>query len=128
MPRPHKLERAADRLDKLPGTAPAVARLYTKAYTNFLVEHGHMTGEKKTIIHFAQVRCEPARFLELLRRTFEGRHMPAISLDEGFILAGYEQLGVQDAFCVVWEGDISQGMLGWISSKVRGLDNLLGPR
>lgn len=128
MRKPHRLQRATEQLDKVPGTAPIVARLHTKAYTNFLVEHGRMVGERKTIIKFVQVRCEPALFLELLKRAFEGRHMPKIALDEGFILPGYERMGVQDAFSVVWEGDLSDGMLGWINSKVRQLDEQLGRR
>lgn len=112
-------------LDQKPPEKPQVARLHSKRYKNFLVEHGRMIGERMTVLHFALVKMEPGRFLELLKRTFDCRTPPAVSYDSQVILGGYQELGVQDAFSVRWSEDLSDGMLGWIDRKVQELDRAL---
>lgn len=121
-----RLQQTVEGLDKVPAyKKPDISKLHAFPYKNFLVEHGRMVGEKKTVLHFAQVRCKADVFLELLRKTFQGRVMPKIALDSQVILGSYQDLGVQDAFSVIWEEDLSDGMLGWISGKVRQLDKEL---
>lgn len=122
---PKKLTESVEELDTRPKMSAPVGQLHTVTYRNFLVEHGRMTGEGKTIIHFVRVRAEPGRFMELLHRFFNGRVPPKISNDSQVILGGYQELGVQDAYSMVWETPLSDGMLGWIKRRVEELDRAL---
>ena len=117
--------KTVEEFDKKPPTTPTIGKLHPIRYRNFLVEHGRMVGENKTILHFAQVRMEPNLFMEILRKTFEGRYIPKISYNSNVILGGYAELDEQDSFAVVWEESLSDGMLGWIKNKVKELDEKL---
>lgn len=109
-------------LDKKAPAKPKFEKLHPVQFRNFFLEHGRMAGEQRTILHFIQVREEPDKFLERLRRVFEGRIKPKVSYDNDVMLGGYQDMGIQDSFSVVWEEELSDGMLGWIRNKIQQMD------
>jgi hypothetical protein len=124
-----RLLRGVEDLDTRAPEQARMPNLHPVTFKNFLVEHGRMTGDKpRTLLHFIRVRAEPMRFLEMLRRAFEGRLAPKISYDDQVVLGCYSELGEQNAFSVVWDGELTDGTLGWIKRKVQDLDDALNRR
>ena len=121
-----KIETIVEELDKKPPARPQMGKLHTNTYKNFMTESGRMVGENKTVVHFIQVRCEPNRFLQMLRDKFQGRVPCKVSYDRDVILGGYQEMGKQNSFSVVWFDSLSDGMLGWVDRRVHELDADLG--